>query len=99
MLNVTFTESKFNDCQFDKVTAFNVNFFWKGHADEFEIVRRILKPGGILYIFCQQPFEITIKEADPIKNNLEKYSFEIIDTIFKQMKPFPVFCLKARPER
>ena len=95
LLNLDFADSRFRKSEFDKVVAFNVNFFWKNSLRELEIIRRILKPRGFLYIFYQAPFEITIEAAGPIRNNLRTHSFETVDTIFKKVKPTPVFCVKA----
>lgn len=97
LLNLEFTESNFKKSEFDKITSFNVNFFWKNPAVELEIIRKILKPGGSLYIFYQAPFEITNKTADPVKSNLKKYSFETTDTIFRKMKPTSALCVKTQP--
>ena len=95
LLNVGFVDSDFKKSQFDIIVAFNVNFFWKNPLREFEIIRRILKPGGMLYIFYQAPFEISIDAAEPIKSNLKNHSFETIDTVLKKMKPTSAFCVKA----
>ena len=96
-LNIEFADSNFKKSEFDKIAAFNVNFFWKNPALELEIIRKILKPGGSLYIFYQAPFEITDKTADPVRNNLTKHSFEITNTILKKMKPTSALCVKSQP--
>lgn len=92
-----FTKLSFDQSEFSKIAAFNVNFFWKNPEQELEIIRRILQPHGELYIFYQAPYEIDINAADPIKQKLEQSSFEITDTILKQMKPSSAFCIKSKP--
>ena len=92
-----FPDSTYKKSEFDKIVTFNVNFFWKYPERELEIIRKILKPTGQLYIFYQAPTWINIEAAQPIKENLKKNSFEILDTIYKKMVPTPAFCIKARP--
>lgn len=90
-----FTDSRFQKSEFKKIVAFNVNFFWKDPKQELRIIKKILKPGGELYIFYQAPFDIDITAAEPIKEKLEENYFEITETILKTMKPTSVFCIKA----
>jgi ubiquinone/menaquinone biosynthesis C-methylase UbiE len=96
-LQVGFLDAKFKKNEFDKVIAFNVNFFWKESKRELDVVQRILKPTGQLYVFYQAPTWLRIEAADPIKKNLEENSFEVTDIIFEKMAPTPVFCVKAKP--
>lgn len=91
-----FSEAKLKKSSFDKVVAFNVNFFWKNPSKELEIIRHSLKRDGQLYVFYQAPHEITIKAAEPIRENLKKFSFRPDDTIFKKMKPTSAFCVPAK---
>jgi SAM-dependent methyltransferase len=38
--------------RFDKIFAMNVNLFWvRSPAKELELLKRLLKPGGALYLF------------------------------------------------
>ena len=97
-VTMNFLNSDFRKHEFDKVASFNVNFFWKNPEQELKMIKKILKPMGELYIFYQAPFEISITAANPVKENLIKHSFEIIDTIFKKMVPTSAFCVKARPK-
>ena len=96
LLNIEFADSNFKKAEFDKIAAFNVNFFWKNPALELEIIRKILRPGGSLYIFYQAPFEITDRTADPVIDSLTKHSFEISTVILKKMKPTSALCVQAR---
>jgi SAM-dependent methyltransferase len=41
---------------FSKIFAINVNLFWaRSPAQELEIIRRLLRPGGSLYLFYSPP--------------------------------------------
>ena len=83
---------------YDKVVAFNVNFFWKSPGKELEIIRQILRPDGRLYVFYQLPFDITIKAAEPIKKKLQANSFEVRETFFNKMTPYSAFCILSKPQ-
>jgi ubiquinone/menaquinone biosynthesis C-methylase UbiE len=95
-ISLDFSDSKFEKSGFDKIVAFNVNFFWKDPKQELEIIKKILKPTGQLYIFYQAPTWTDIEATRPITENLIKNSFTISDTIFKNMAPTPAFCIKAK---
>lgn len=42
--------------RYDKIFAVNVSLFWlQTSAKEFAIVKRSLKPGGVLFLFYEQP--------------------------------------------
>jgi ubiquinone/menaquinone biosynthesis C-methylase UbiE len=42
--------------RFDKIFAVNVNLFWvRSSARELELIRRVLKPGGAIYLFYEPP--------------------------------------------
>jgi ubiquinone/menaquinone biosynthesis C-methylase UbiE len=92
-----FAKAVFNKSAFDKILAFNVNFFLKSPAKELEIIRHSVKPNGQLYVFYQSPFEVTIKAAEPIKNKLLTYSFEVTETFFKKMAPYSAFGILSKP--
>ena len=81
---------------FDKIVAFNVNFFWKDSETEMQKIHQYLKPAGELFIFYQAPYEIDINASEPMKKRLVENQFEIIDTTLKNMKPTSVICIVAR---
>ena len=84
---------------FDKIVAFNVNFFWRDSETEMQKIHQCLKPAGELFIFWQPPFNIDIKAAEPIEKNLEENRFEVVDTILKNMKPTSAICIIARVKK
>ncbi|MDQ3683027.1 MAG: class I SAM-dependent methyltransferase [Bacteroidota bacterium] len=92
-----FLKSELNEAAFDKIFGFNVNIFWKDATRELELIKLYLKPKGHLYIFYQAPYDIDIKAAKPITENLQSNSFQVIDTIFKKMSPASAFCIVSRP--
>lgn len=81
--------------KFDVIAAFNVNFFWQDAYTEFSNVKTMLRRRGSLFVFHRPPNEIGEKSADLLKRNLEKYSFSIVDTKFKMMKPTSVIAVHA----
>jgi SAM-dependent methyltransferase len=84
------------EVKFDKIIAFNVNFFWKDAVDEFEKIRSLLKPDGKLYFLYQPPYYIRPDAASPVKEQLKKHGFEIIELVFKKMIPVSAFCIIAK---
>jgi ubiquinone/menaquinone biosynthesis C-methylase UbiE len=81
---------------FDKIVAFNVNFFWKNPAKELLKIKPLLKPGGRLYVFYQLPYEINSEAATPIRQKLLENSFKIIGVHFQQLIPASAFCIIAQ---
>jgi SAM-dependent methyltransferase len=49
--------------RFDRVFAVNVNVFWLGPARELAAVRRVLAPGGRLYLFYEPPSPARLERA------------------------------------
>lgn len=53
---VALAEAAFPEGEFDKVFAVNVNLFWVGSpGPELALLRRLLAPGGALYLFYEPP--------------------------------------------
>jgi SAM-dependent methyltransferase len=52
---VALRDADFGAGAFDRAFAFNVNVFWQQPAREIEVLRRVLAPGGALYLFYQPP--------------------------------------------
>ena len=83
---------------FDTITAFNLNFFRKDPGKVLQRVKEFLKPGGKLFIFFQDPFEITISAADLITDKLTAHGFVVTDTILKELTPTSAICVVAVPK-
>jgi ubiquinone/menaquinone biosynthesis C-methylase UbiE len=92
-----FASAALPDNIYDKVLAFNVNFFWKGPAAELALIRKYLKRKGRLYVFYQAPYDITIAAAKPIEEKLLSHGYAIVDILFKKMTPASAFCIIASP--
>lgn len=90
-----FTRTSLPENSYNKILAFNVNFFWKDAANELTLIRKYLKRNGKLYVFYQAPYDITIAAAKPIEEKLRSHGYTIVDTIFKKMKPASAFCIIA----
>lgn len=82
-----FSKQNFKTRHFDKIIAFNINLFLKHSAQEFELLLKILKPKGQLYVFYQMPYEIDNTTLNPVIKNLESFGFNIQDSGIKKMKP------------
>ena len=83
--------------KYDKIVAFNVNFFQKG-GEELNIVRLHLAPGGKLFLFYQAPYEITTEAAEPIRVHLEKHLYKVDSIQLKKLHPYSAICVAARSE-
>jgi hypothetical protein len=51
--HVALQEAEFGDERFDKVFAVHVRAFWEQPAETLGIVKRVLTPGGALYLINQ----------------------------------------------
>lgn len=92
-----FAEAEMPPNAYNKILAFNVNFFWKDPSAELALIKKCLKKNGLLYVFYQAPYEITIEAAKPIEEKLRSHQFTIVDTLFKKMTPVSAFCIIAKP--
>lgn len=90
-----FANAALPDNAYNKVLAFNVNFFWKEPAAELALIRKCLKRNGKLFVFYQAPYDITIDAAKPVEEKLLKNRYTIVDTVFKKMNPASAFCIIA----
>lgn len=96
-LTADFLKIDLQASSFDIITAFNLNFFRKNPDKVLQRVKQFLKPGGKLFIFFQDPFEITISAADLIAEKLSAHGFSVVDTILKELTPTSAICVVAVP--
>lgn len=92
-----FGKTTFHQSQFDKIIAFNVNFFWKKPEKELELIRKYLKPEGHLYVFYQAPYGANEELKNSLINPLKANSFEIEDTVIQELNPVSALFIKAKP--
>jgi SAM-dependent methyltransferase len=85
------------DVKFDKIVAFNVNFFWRDAVDELEKICFLLKKEGKLFMLYQAPYYIRPEAANPVMERLKSHGFEIVELVFKKMIPVSAFCVIAKP--
>lgn len=87
--------SDFSTHSFDKIVAFNVNFFWKDAVKEFALIKKHLKPDGKLYVFYQLPYGIHIDNPKPMIQTLGNNGFRISNVKLNLENPANVFCIIA----
>jgi ubiquinone/menaquinone biosynthesis C-methylase UbiE len=93
-----FIKAEFDNLEFNKVVAFNVNVFWKNPSKELKMVKKHLKSAGQLYVFYQTPFGIGDEFIRQLTQPLENNEFEIIEIILNKLISNPVVCIIARPK-
>lgn len=96
-LTADFLKADLQLSTFDIITAFNLNFFRKDPAKVLQRVKQFLKPGGKLFVFFQDPYEITSSAAGLIAEKLSAHGFTVADTAFKELSPSSAICVVAMP--
>lgn len=98
---VSLHEADFGDARFDKIFAIHVGVFLRGKPTrEMEIIRRILAPGGRLYL-PNQP--LNASEVEPTARRLTamlaEHGFAVDRVVTGDIPPVPAFCVIARDAR
>ncbi len=94
-----FLQTQLPKAAFDKIIAFNVNFFWKGPAKELLLIKDYLKPGGQLFIFYQAPYSKDTKKAQLIKEQLQQHAFQVKNILeYNPSGSGSAFCIVTTPE-
>jgi SAM-dependent methyltransferase len=95
---VALADADFGRRRFSKIFAINVNLFWIDPLRELPVVRRLLKPGGTLYLFYQPPSPAQVKAVvAKLSRNLEAGGF-VVDRVITREAPAAGFvCVVARP--
>lgn len=83
--------------RFDTVFAVNARLF-RVHADaEAAALRRLLAPGGTLYLVHQPPVASrTPRLADETVRLLTEHGFRVRDVLHRDMEPAPAVCVVAQ---
>lgn len=93
---VAIADADFGDERFDKIFAVNVNVFWIRPARELEAVRRLLSPGGTLFLFYQPPPARGTREiAVRVARSLTDYGFTVIDIVRRDLSTGSAVCVVA----
>lgn len=89
-----FAEAGFRQ-SFNKIVAFNVNFFWKNTEDELSLISKLLSPGGKLFVFYQTPSGIDLQLMKKIEDMLSGNGFKIYRSLVENREPVRSFALIA----
>jgi cyclopropane fatty-acyl-phospholipid synthase-like methyltransferase len=97
---VALAEADFGEEQFDKIFAFNVREIWMQPTGELGVVKRLLKPGGSVYLFHQPPSWTESRNPDKfvesVKDALLRNGFTIENVLSRDLQPVPAVCVVAR---
>lgn len=97
--NTEFRNLQIPSHHYDRMVAFNVNFFWKKSTSELALIRQSLKKHGLLFVFHQAPYEISLSSAKPLRDLLTANDFEIADVTLKKLKPTSAICVVGKVRR
>jgi|SRR5687767_732825 len=90
---VALADADFGRRRFSKIFAVNINLFWIDPAAELPVVKRLLRPGGTLYLFYQPPRAGQLKPiAAKLARNLAGGGLAVDQTI---VGPKGCLCLIA----
>ena len=92
-----FADAVLPESKFDKVFAFNVNFFLKQPVKELALISRCLKSTGELFVFYQTPGGIDMKLCEAIKTRLEENGLRVSDTLFGKFSTSAALCIITKP--
>ncbi len=91
----------FGDERFDKVFAFNVAPFWCRPREALRIVRRLLAPDGVMYLFWDarhtQPGRAR-DLADQLSAKIGSAEFSVNHVLIKDLRPVPAVCVIGQPD-
>ena len=84
------------DERFDKVFAVNVNLFWLGPEKELAVIRRLLAPGGRLYLCYEPPSATQLERAlEGCRAFLQEGGFTVVDVLYADLPPNRGLCIAA----
>jgi SAM-dependent methyltransferase len=83
--------------RFSRIFAINVDLFWIDPSRELPVVRRLLKPGGALYLFYRPPSPAQVRPvATKLSRNLEAGGFAVDQVIAGRAPGAGRLCVVAR---
>ncbi|MEW5930562.1 MAG: methyltransferase domain-containing protein [Gemmatimonadota bacterium] len=99
LLHAALAEADFDE-RFDRVFAVNVNVFWLGPAKELAVVRRVLAPGGRLFLFYEPPSPAQLERAaQACAAFLREHGFTVEQTLRAELPPNHGLGIVAAPDR
>lgn len=72
------TELRAHRQRYDRIFAFNVNVFLENAAEEWEITKMLLAPGGRLCLFSQPPYDKTLLQLEALLEGLNAQSCTVL---------------------
>ncbi|MBZ0310229.1 MAG: class I SAM-dependent methyltransferase [Anaerolineae bacterium] len=90
-------EVDFGDSRFNKIFAVNVNVFWLTPAKELAVLKNLLTPNGILYLFYEPPASKAQEIADKVSSNFQAGGFAVQNTLFRELLSTVGVCIIGRP--
>ena len=84
--------------RYQKIVAFNVPFFWKDASNEIALIKKLLLPGGKLFVFHQAPYNINIGNAQPLISALKNAGFTVSKTELNSSLSPSAVCIVAQIE-
>lgn len=94
LLAKSFVDARFQR-PFNKIVAFNVNFFWKNPEIELALIRKLLSADGKLFVFYQTPSGIDLQLKKKIEDMLNSNGFNIYRSLVENKEPVRSFALIA----
>lgn len=83
--------------KFDKIVAFNVNFFQRESPRELEKIKELLDGDGRLFVFFQAPYATDVSQADPIMGNLLANGFKVQMVELMPQEPISALGIIVKP--
>lgn len=96
---VAIEDADFGDGWFDKVFAVNVNLFWtRSPANEVALIRRLLRPGGALYLCYEPPSADRADQLiDTLTATLAEHGYDAAVSTGVTSTSASLVCVTARP--
>lgn len=93
-----FTKTTFRNAAYGKIFLFNINVFWMDPKEELREVRKMLRTGGMFYIFHQPPPGNEPTEfCDRFRANLEANGFAVEGVHYGGFTPVDTVAVISSP--
>jgi SAM-dependent methyltransferase len=91
------TDADFDPGAFDRAMAVNVNLFWLRPTAELEVLKRVLRPRGVLCLVYQPPAAFQIEKIVEVCSEfLRAHGFAELRVDLKDLRPSPAVCITGR---
>lgn len=95
---VALTEFDVHGRRFDKIFAVNVNAFWTEPAPTIASVRRLLRPGGVVYLVYEPPTAAGLREVrNRLPRLLREHAFRVDGVRVRTFRASHGLCVIGRP--